>query len=56
MEKNIRRCETDWLIVDGLRVPLNTRVQVPVGKHLFIECAHYIRWDWFCQSAAAPSI
>ena len=26
-----------WLIVDGLRVPLNTEPQVPAGKHLFSE-------------------
>jgi len=38
-----------WLIVDGLRVPLNTKAQVPVGKHLFSESAHYICWGVVCQ-------
>ena len=36
IEKGIRR-GIEWLIVDGLRVPLNTKAQVPVGKHLFFE-------------------
>jgi hypothetical protein len=39
----------DWLLVYCLRVPLNTKAQVPVGKHLFFECAHYIRCDGVCQ-------
>jgi hypothetical protein len=35
VEKGVRRVDGVLIVVD-LRVPLNTEVQVPVGKHLFI--------------------
>lgn len=37
------------MIVVGLRVPLNTKAKVPVGKHLFIEWPQYIGCRLFCQ-------